>query len=638
MKNNVGQYGSHKKKGKHIMKKLFAVLLALALACTALVLVPAAEGTNPQYTFEYTEDAPVVDGVVDPAEYGTFPVDSWSYSDGALENTFQNINYLITDDEDLSIDFYATWTDDDLYLAWVVNTEYDFRIPTTETNDAYMYKYCYIQLIMTSGAPDNTTVKYQTAEWSGDYLDIGLCLKDDGESYKVAWTQPAAANGALTLSDWEFSGSREGTVTTYEVRLPWTKTGVLEKGDGAQFGMNWGVGVQENYDDVKQGIVEWTDGAVGVKNADAACVITLAGGDEKTQVGIELPVSRDESPAGDLPAGLENSLIQILQLEAAVTAESVSFVTDAANIANYNTTWSHAVLLRPVEDNSETLEGYYTVVEAITGAGEAVGFTGEVEDGDVAIIAHTDGSEGATGGPARQALGALVAGDNVYLHGVQWNTETGKAAWLYNNAQLALVPDPADQIVGMWGVEGNIVVFAEDGTGTKNGEAFEWAMTAEGVLTIDGTETAWSIAEGKLTLGEDTLDALTAGNYTELNKLITTAQLLKAEDYKEGFDALTEALTKANEAVEANYTSLNQADIDAAKDALQAAIDGLVKNETEESTEASTEESTTSTTSTATSSEPADDEGGFPIWIIIVIAVAVVAIVVVVIVVAKKKK
>lgn len=635
-----GNLAPMKKKGNTIMKKLLAVLLAFTLACTALVIVPAAEGTNPQFTFEFTEDAPVVDGVVDAGEYGTFPVDSWSYSEGALENTFQNVNYVITDDEDLSIDFYATWTEDDLYLAWVVNTKYDFRIPTTETSDAYMYRYCYIQLVMTSGAPDNSVVKYQTAEWSGDYLDIGLCLKDDGESYKVAWTQPAAANNSLTLSDWEFSGSREGTVTTYEVRLPWTKTGVLEKGDGAQFGMNWGVGVQENYD-VTQGIVEWTDGAVGVKNADAACVITLEGGDEKTQVGMDLPVSRDESPAGDLPAGLENSLIQILQLEAAVTAESVSFVTDAANISGYNTTWAHAVLLRPVEDNSEKLEGYYTVVEAITGAGEAVGFTSEVEDGDVAVIAHTDGSEGATGGPARQALGALVAGDNVYLHGVQWNTETGKAAWLYNNAQLAIVPDPSEQILGIWGVEGNIVVFAEDGTGTKNGEAFEWAMTAEGVLTIDGTETAWSVADGKLTLGEDTLDALTAGDYKDLNKLITTAQLLKAEDYKEGFDKLTEALNAANAVVEANYTSLNQADIDAAKDALQAAIDGLVKVETEESKEESKEESTeTSTTTSTATSEPAgnDDEGGFPIWIIIVIAVAVVAIVVVVIVVAKKKK
>ena len=629
-----------KKKGNTIMKKLLAVLLALTLACTALVIVPAAEGTNMQYEFEFTEDAPTVDGTIDAGEYGTFPIDSWNFSDGAGEDTFGLSNYLITDDEDLSIEFYATWTEEDLYLAWKVNTKYDSRIPTTGVTDNYMYDYCYIQLLMTPGAPDNSTVKYQTAEWSGDYLDIGLCLKDDGESYKVAWTQPVAANNALTLSDWEFSGSREGTVTTYEARLPWSKTGVLEKGNGAQFGLNWAVGAQENYTNVKQGIVEWVDGVAGGKNADAAPVITLSGGPDKSGVGMDLPVSRDESPAGDLPAGLENSLIQILQLEAAVTAESVSFVTDAANISGYNTTWAHAVLLRPVEDNSEKLEGYYTVVEAITGAGEAVGFTSEVEDGDVAVIAHTDGSEGATGGPARQALGALVAGDNVYLHGVQWNTETGKAAWLYNNAQLAIVPDPSEQILGMWGVEGNIVVFAEDGTGTKNGEAFEWAMSAEGVLTIDGTETAWSVADGKLTLGEDTLDALTAGDYKDLNKLITTAQLLKAEDYKEGFDKLTEALTKANEVVEANYTSLNQADIDAAKDALQAAIDGLVKVETEESKEESKEESTetSATTSTATSEPAGNDDEGFPIWIIIVIAVAVVAIVVVVIVVAKKKK
>lgn len=620
------------------MKKLLAILLALTLACTALVVVPAAEGTNPEFTFEHTEDAPVVDGTVDPGEYGTFPVDSWSYSEGALEDTFQNVNYTITDDDELSIEFYATWTDEDLYLAWVVNTKYDSRIPTTETNDGYMYRYCYIQLIMTSGAPDNSTVKYQTGEWDGDYLDIGLCLKDDGESYKVAWTQPAAAGGALTLSDWEFSGSREGTVTTYEVRLPWNKTGVLEKGDGAQFGMNWGVGAQENYD-VTQGIVEWTDGAVGVKNADAACVITLSGGDAKTEVGIDLPASRNESPAADLPAGLENSLIQILQLEAAVTAESVSLVTDAANVANYNTTWAHAVLLRPNEDNTESLEGYYTVVEAVTGTGNAVGFESEVQDGDIAVIAHTDGSEGAAGVAARQALGELAAGDAVYLHGVQWNTETGKAAWLYNNAQIAIVPDPSEQILGMWGVEGNIVTFAEDGTGTKNGEAFAWEMSAEGVLTIDGTETAWSIADGKLTLGEDTLDKLTAGNYSSLNKAITNAQLLKAENYTEdSYAKLTAALTAANEVVNANYTSLNQADIDAALDALEKAMDELVSVAGDDTSADTSAEASTPAAESSETSADSDEEGGFPIWIVIVIVVAVVAIIAVVVVVLKKKK
>lgn len=639
------------------MKRIFAVLIALALACSALVIVPAAEAPNLVYVVEYTEDAPTVDGEIEVGEYGKYPIDSWAYADGAGEETFTLSNYLITDDEDLEIEFYATWTEDDLYLAWKVVSKYRSLIPLDnmpegETGDGYMYNYCYVQLLMTPGAPDANVKKYQTAEWSGDYLDIGLCLKDDGQSYKVAWTQPLAANNSLTLSDWEFLGSLDESTGTfiYEVRLPWNKTGIEEKGEGARFGMNWAVGVQEHYTNVQQGIVEWVDGVAGGKNADAAPIIELIGGPGKTKVEIELPDTRDDSPHADLPEGLEESLLQILQLNAAVIAEQISLVADPENINNYNPNYAQTLLLRPLEDNSEEIEGYYEVVENVTGSGAAIAFENDVEDGDVALVVHSDGVETSAGFAARQVAAALAAGDTVYLHGVQWNPnegEEGKIAWKNCNAQLAIVPNPADQIIGMWGAEDTFVEFKEDGTGTLNGEAFTWEMSEDGELSIDGEVGEWSVEGDVLTLGDVALNRATAGDYTALNAAITTANLLSADNYtEESYAALTAALTAATEVVNAAYTSLNQAEIDAATDALQAAIDALVEvNTGDESSAAVSEEASASTSSTAstatsaaTSEDTDDNEGGISPVVIVVIIVVVVAIVAVVVVVVLKKK
>ena len=425
------------------MKKTFAALLALVLAFTVFTVVPSAAGTNPEYELKFTDKAPIVDGDISSKEYGS-PLISWTVSDGEEDGIKLDL-YEIKDDPDLSIDFYATWTETDLYLAWKVHTKYDFRVPDG-IEDGYMYEYCCVQFILTPGAPDNSTKKYQTSEWSGDYLEVGLTMRDDGLSYKVCWSQPVAAGNALQTSDWEFAGSRDNDkeISIYECRLPLNKTGIEVKGDGAQFGLTWAVGAQENYEKVTKGLIEWQDAIVGGKAADNSAIMTMTGsGEDKQEVEVGV-VSRDKCPHGDLPDGLEESLMQITLLGQPVTAEQTTLILDPANINNYNPKYAHTLLLRPAGE-LKGMEGYYTVVEGVTGSGGDIAFTSEVKDGDIAVILHTDSSDSSSNQTKAVELAkTLTAGQLVYLHGVE--KKDGGLAFLYNNAQLVAVLDAAAEL------------------------------------------------------------------------------------------------------------------------------------------------------------------------------------------------
>lgn len=425
------------------MKKTFAALLALVLAFTVFTVVPSAAGTNPEYKLEFTDKAPIVDGDISSKEYGS-PLISWMVSDGEEDGIKLEL-YEITDDPDLSIDFYATWTETDLYLAWKVHTKYDFRVPDG-IEDGYMYEYCCVQFILTPGAPDNSTKKYQTSEWSGDYLEVGLTMRDDGLSYKVCWSQPVAAGNALQTSDWEFAGSRDNDkeISIYECRLPLNKTGIEVKGDGAQFGLTWAVGAQENYEKVTKGLIEWQDAIVGGKAADNAAIMTMSGsGEDKQEVEVGV-VSRDKCPHGDLPDGLEESLMQITLLAQPVASEQTTLILDPQNINKYNPKYAHTLLLRP-DGELNGMEGYYTVVEGVTGSGDDIAFTNEVKDGDIAVILHTDSSNSTSDqAQAVELAKSLLPGQLVYLHGVE--KKDGGLAFLYNNAQLVAVLDAAAEL------------------------------------------------------------------------------------------------------------------------------------------------------------------------------------------------
>lgn len=557
------------------MKKIFAVLLALTLAFTVFTVVPSAAGTNPEYELEFADTAPIVDGDISSREYGS-PIISWTVSDGE-EDGIALALYEITDDPDLSIDFYATWTETDLYLAWKVHTKYDFRVPDG-IEDGYMYEYCCVQFILTPGAPDNSTKKYQTSEWSGDYLEVGLTMRDDGLSYKVCWSQPVAAGNALQTSDWEFAGSRDNDkeISIYECRLPLNKTGIEVKGDGAQFGLTWAVGAQENYEKVTKGLIEWQDAIVGGKAADNASIMTMTGsgeGQQDVEVGV---VSRDKCPHGDLPDGLEESLMQITLLGQPVASEQTTLIVDPANINKYNPKYAHTLLLRPAEE-LDGLEGYYTVVEGVTGSGDDIAFTEEVKDGDIAVILHTDASDSTTTqAQAVELAKTLVPGQLVYLHGVE--EKDGGLAFLYNNAQLAVVKDPAAELT------------AEIGK-------------AEALL------------EKKDEYTEESIAALEAA--------LEAAKAVDAEDQ--------EKVVEAHEALKDAIASLVKVEIETSSEPSQE----------EQSSTPSADTSSAADSSTTSSEESDSGEGGSStglIVLIVVLAVVVIGAVVAIVMVVRKKK
>lgn len=426
---------------KPFAAKTFALLLAMLLVCCTLAIAPAAAGTNAEYDISYSKKAPTIDGEISPNEYGRYSIVSWTLDDGDAEGFNKNL-YQLTDDPNLAIDFYATWTNDDLYLAWKVTTKYDFRLPQDKT-DNYMYENCCVQFIITPGAPDNSVKKYQTSEWAGDYLEIGICLRDDGESYKCCWSQPVAANNGLTLSDWEATARRDGETTVYECRIPWGKSGIESKGDNAKFGLTFGVGVQEDYNKTP-GMIEWQDAILGGKNADNCAVMTLSGSGNGQQ-GVDIDVnSKDKAPVGELPDGLEEGLLTIDLFDGSITEGKSSIIFDASTVAQYNAKYAIAILLRP-EDASK-LDGYYTVVETIKGSGSDPVFS-DIQKGDICLLVHADQTSTAEATARYNAAAEVTVDQRCYLHGFEKSSD-GKVSWKYKNAQLVPIGSSSGDVSG----------------------------------------------------------------------------------------------------------------------------------------------------------------------------------------------
>ncbi len=633
------------KKPHFSVRRVFSTLLALLLSLSALAVVPSAapaKEPNATYDVPFAEESPVIDGDVSVKEYGS-PMVDWLVADGAVDGIVLS-DYLIEDDADLEIEFYSVWTDTDLYLAWKVHTKYDYRIPDGIA-DNNMFNYCCVQFILTPGAPDNSKKVYQTAEWSGDYLEIGMCQRSDGLSYKVCWSQPTAAGNALKLNDWEFAGSRDDDkeITTYECRLPLDKTGIEAKGDGAQFGLTWAVGAQEDYTKTK-GLIEWQDAIISGKNADNAAVMTMTGSGEGQQ-NVELGVaSREKMPHGDLPDGLEESLLQITLLDHPSASEQITLLSSPDKVNEYNPNYSQTLLLRPEEDDGE-LEGYYTLLESINGSGSAVTFQETPQKGDLVLLVHSDDTAGSTdAGKARALAKDLAVGQRFYLHGVEWKNDS--LSFKYNNAQLAVVEDDSMKLIGTWkSADGKLLVLQSGGKGTQDGKEITWALAEEGKLTLDGKTVAYALDGEKLTLDGVEYTSVVPGNYTKLQAACNTAkaELAKTTVYTaESLDALQKAYDEAQKVVEATYAADEQSKIDDAEKALQAAIKALVKQETDGSSSASSQASSQSTAASASSADASDGEGGGlsggMIALIVILAVAVVAAVVVIIVVVRKKK
>ncbi|PKM63241.1 MAG: hypothetical protein CVU97_01060 [Firmicutes bacterium HGW-Firmicutes-21] len=257
------------------MKKIVSVFLCLILF-TGLFTVPsAASPANARVTVKTTTTAPVINGVVEAGEYGE-KIHSVDYSNSEFISSFDM-------DKSINADFYMTWTNDSLYMAWVVYTDGHWPIPINYDHNGdgipdlgYMYLFSCVQFMLCTGAPDASKVVYQTGAWSGNYLEAGLSVMSDGSSYKVAWSKPVGGEG-LTVDSWDFMGKRNNSAktTTYEVRIPFAALGMTNIGSGTQFGLTYAIGDQENFN-IAPNMCEWQDAILGGKNMDKGAVITLS--------------------------------------------------------------------------------------------------------------------------------------------------------------------------------------------------------------------------------------------------------------------------------------------------------------------------------------------------------------------------
>lgn len=398
------------------MKKIISILIVLVLAASVFIMPTSAASKNAQVTIQYTTTPPVLDGVVQPGEYGK-KIHSVDYS---------NDEFIADLDKDKSIkaDFYMCWTDDSLYMAWVVKTDGHWPIDLTVDYNkdgkadaatdgpdlGFMYKFSCVQFMMCTGEPNKDVKKYQTAQWSGDYLEVGLSIQKDGESKKIAWSKPKGGEN-LTTDAWDFSGARDEAkkTTTYEVRIPWNKSGVTKVGDGIKFGLTYAIGDQEDFDK-EPNMCEWQDAILNGKNMDAAAVITLAG-----KKGAVVEVSQDTSetslPKGGfvLPANATSLKVDYTNTKLATGKSAI--ITDIKNLKNYNLKGATLVLVRPKSGSSTK----FSVVSVTKNDSDDPKIDG-IKDGDVILAYHSNG-EGTAGYEKVKIAQSLKAGDPIVIVG-----------------------------------------------------------------------------------------------------------------------------------------------------------------------------------------------------------------------------
>ncbi len=395
------------------MKKVLSFLLVLTFIATFLVLPAAAAPKNHKVDIQYVKKAPVLDGEVKTGEYG-LKIHSVDYNNDQFISAFDPTKAI-------KADFYMAWTDDSLYMAWVVFGDEHTPIPEDyEGGLAHMWMYSCVQFMLSTGAPDASKKVYQTSDWAGNYLEVGLSVMADGSSYKVAWSLPDGGK-ELTVDDWDFSGKRDEAkkTTTYEIRLPWKKTGIDKVGNDVQIGLTYAVANQEIVRDdafsspIKDNVkmAEWQDGILGGKNMDGGAVITLKGKDKDVIVDIEkddptkLPKGKFEVPEGSTELDLDFN-----KINATIATGSTSVITKIDSIKNYNVKYSNNIHLTPVSGKKNT----YSVVAVAQGSGDNPNF--ELKKGDVVLAFHTDG-EGAAGFERAELSKKIVEGDVVVFQG-----------------------------------------------------------------------------------------------------------------------------------------------------------------------------------------------------------------------------
>lgn len=412
------------------MKKILTFLLVAVMLVSALVVTSPAASANEKITVNFANTKPKFDAKISKNEYGKAIV---TYKVG------DNNDSVITDTntyEDWGFEFYAAWDFDYLYLAWQVNSKVHGVIPDEVVkNDASginnMWEYSCVQWMITPGEPNKDNKVYQTADWSGNYMECGVTIRENGDTDKCMWSIFNGGN-ILGSDEWDAVANRDDSAntTTYEVRIPWERSGITTVGNDEKFGLIFAVASQEHYvKDVSMGMLEWQDGILNGKNADAAGIIVLAG--DKT--GEKKDVDTETLKEGTLPKNHSKKSVDLTldSVNTPITAEQSTLITNPAEHTKYNTKYTALLLLAPIANETNT----YYLVESKAGNGEEIVFDTPIEAGMIAASFHSDISEGAAGAARKTAAMSIEPGTKLHLFGVN----LAGAKLTFSNAMLYTV-------------------------------------------------------------------------------------------------------------------------------------------------------------------------------------------------------
>ena len=240
------------------MKKILAFLLA-AVMLSAMFVLPSAAADNANYAvdFNFVITKPVQDGVVRSGEYGDHPIHTFSQSKSQFVFNKGHTKYNKWD-----FDFYAAWDANALYLAWVVRSDIHGPVPKAELGDQgeiigsnyennqidtlqKMWMFSCVQFVITPGNP--TIADYETNK---NYLEVGFCEMEDGFTGRAVWSIPiGVSSDDIDLDQWEAVVVRNDAAetTTYEIAIPWEKSGLNGAGINKKFGLAYVVSTQESY-------------------------------------------------------------------------------------------------------------------------------------------------------------------------------------------------------------------------------------------------------------------------------------------------------------------------------------------------------------------------------------------------------
>ncbi len=239
------------------MKKFTAILLAVVVLAASFAMYASAspaEFVNAPVSIYKLFVAPTLDGVINEGEYGE-KIHAIDYDNPQIDDYHDP-------DHDVSGDFYAAWTEDGVYLAWIAYTDIHY----CPEYDVGMWARSVVQLVTTPVNPTESV-------WSEcNNLLFGV-NSEDGQPHI------ASAGGPANTEDIQFNGKRDdnANTTTYEVFMPWEAISlgvVLE--EGSQIGLSYALGCQEDFN-VKMGMCEWQDAVLAGQTYDKAAIVTLEG-------------------------------------------------------------------------------------------------------------------------------------------------------------------------------------------------------------------------------------------------------------------------------------------------------------------------------------------------------------------------